>query len=116
VRAANHTLRFGLELALLASLAYWAWWELGGPARWLAAIAAPLPAVAFWGTLLAPKSARRLHDPARLAAEVAVFGAGIAALWRAVGPAWGLASTALIAAHLLLTFVLAQRRPHAQPL
>jgi hypothetical protein len=110
VRVANDVLRFTLELALLAALGFWGWWEFSGVWAWVAAAAAPLAAAAFWGTWLAPKSARRVADPRRLAAEVVAFGAGVAATARAAGAAWAIAFGALVALHLALTFALGQRR------
>lgn len=68
-RATIHGVRFATELVALA-----AWLsvglELGGPA---VAIVAPAIAAAVWGRWMAPKSAVRLDDPKRLAAEVIFF-------------------------------------------
>jgi hypothetical protein len=80
MRAANLALRFLLELAALAGLAYWGAHTGSGVVRLVLAIAAPLVAAAVWGVWCAPKSARRLPQPARTAVEAAVFGLGAAGL------------------------------------
>jgi len=78
--AAALALRFALELGALAALAYWGAHTGDGIVRVLLAVAAPLAAAALWGIFVAPKSARRLRDPARLAVELIVFGGAAAAL------------------------------------
>jgi len=81
VKALNLGVRFALELCALAALAAWGW-QLGDAAwaRFLLAIAAPLVAAVAWGAWVAPKAARRLPDPARLAVEALVFAGATAAL------------------------------------
>jgi len=111
VRAANDVLRFLLELGLLSAVAYWGWSEGNGWWRWLLVVVAPLAIAAAWGRLLAPKSQVRLTDPWRLVAEIALFGAGTAALVWAGRPAWAAVFGGLTALHLALTFVLGQRSP-----
>jgi hypothetical protein len=82
---ALYTVRFGCELASLA-----AFFVAGLHAGGLAA-ALLLPAVAgfVWGRWMAPKSARRLADPARLVAEIAFFGAAAAGVAAAGHPVAG---------------------------
>jgi hypothetical protein len=85
-------LSFLCELAMVALLAY-AGWRIGSSTatRVVAAIGFPAVAVAVWGRWMAPTSPARLRDPARLLAQVAVFGAVGAALivadrlWLGVG-------------------------------
>ncbi len=76
MRSANLALRFGLELAALAGLAVWGLNATGGVARFGLAIAAMLAGAVVWGIWCAPKSARRLAQPARTVVEAAVFALG----------------------------------------
>lgn len=55
----NLAVRFLLELAALASLAYWGWTQADGGWRYLLAIGLPLLAAVLWGTLAVP------GDPSR---------------------------------------------------
>lgn len=87
LRSINMTLRFILELCLLAALAYWGFQLEGGwPLRLLVGIGAPLLAATVWGLLVAPKAKRRLADPARFVCELVLFIWGSAALWLAGRP------------------------------
>jgi len=107
---ANDGLRFFLELAMLASVAYWGWTEGDGWWRWVLLVLAPLAVAALWGKYLAPKSDARVADPWRLGVEVALFGSATLALVRADAPVWAAVFGGLVAAHLALTFALGQRR------
>jgi hypothetical protein len=84
VKAANLALRFFLELAALAALAYWGW-----GVSWVLAIAAPAAWIALWATFGSPKARVKLPDARRIAFEAIVFGAAAAALWAAGQPVWG---------------------------
>ncbi len=64
-------LRFGCELAALAAFVWW-----GGP--FLGVLVAVGVAI-FWGAFIGPKSSRRLADPWRFAAELAIFAGATAA-------------------------------------
>jgi hypothetical protein len=109
MRYANDGLRFFLELAALASLAYWGFAEQDGIAQWLVGLGAPLAAATVWGTFVAPKASRPTVDPVRLVPEVGVFGAGVAALFAADQATLAVVLAALVAMHLALTFALGQR-------
>jgi hypothetical protein len=106
---ANDGLRFLLELAALAALAYWDFAEFDGVAQWVLGLGAPLLAAGVWGTFVAPKASRPTVDPVRLLLEVAVFGSGVAALLAAGSAALALVFAALVVVHLALTFALGQR-------
>jgi hypothetical protein len=108
VRYANDALRFFLELAALASLAYWGA-TVDSPLWPLFGLAAPLLLAVFWGTYMSPKASRPLHDPVRLGAEIAAFGIAALALLARDHDGLGLALAAAAAVHLALTFVFAQR-------
>jgi hypothetical protein len=91
--------RFLLELALLAVLA---WWGFGLDAplalRIAAGLAAPAVALAVWSRWIAPRAERRLADPLRLAVEGVLWLAGAGALWVAWRPR---AAVAFLAAALV---------------
>jgi glucose uptake protein GlcU len=81
MRAANLALKFLLELAALASFGYAAY--VATPNGLLAAavaVLAPLAGAAIWGIFAAPKSTRRLRDPALLIFETLFFAAAALAL------------------------------------
>ena len=80
VRATNLLIKFGLELAALASFAYWGATRHGAAASTTIAIAGPLTAAGLWGVLAAPNSGRRLPTPARIPFELSVFALATAAL------------------------------------
>jgi hypothetical protein len=112
---ANDGLRFLLELAMLASLAYWGFAEHDGAVQWLLGLGAPLLVAVVWGAFVAPKASRPTTDPVRLLLEVALFGSGVAALVAAERTALALVFAALVAAHLGLTFALGQRPARPAP-
>ena len=106
LKATNEAFRFLLELALLAAVSYSA--GTVGSAVWLQivlAIAAPCAVAAVWGAWVAPRAARRLADPARLAVEVALFVAGGSALAVAGEVALGVALAVLGVANAVLVRV-----------
>jgi hypothetical protein len=80
MKAANLALRFLLELAALAGLAYWGAHTGSAVVKVLLAIVAPLLAAIVWGLFAAPKAARRLPRGPRVAVEAAVFGLAAAGL------------------------------------
>ncbi len=102
-RAANLLLRFLLELAALAALAYWGFstgTTLLGDL--ILGAGAPLVAAVVWGTWAAPKSARRLRGGALLVVQLAVLGAGAAALVAAEEPGLGAAMAVLVVVNAAL--------------
>src|ERR1700751_4678316 len=72
MRSANLLLKFGLELAALAALAYWASTLQGVAVSVAVAVAAPLGAAVLWGVFAAPSSSRRLETAARIPFELTV--------------------------------------------
>jgi Protein of unknown function (DUF2568) len=81
LKSANVVLRFLLELCALAALAYWgatAKVQLAG--RIALAIGIPLIAAVVWALVVAPRAPVDLGSGARLAVELLVFAAAIAAL------------------------------------
>jgi hypothetical protein len=80
LKTANLGVRFLLELAALAALAYWG--SQTGPlaVSIVLAIAAPLAGAVLWGIFAAPKSLHRLRGARRLIVEIPFFGAAAAGL------------------------------------
>jgi hypothetical protein len=60
-----HGVRFACEIAAVVAVVWWGWPVLG--------IVLGLAVIAAWGLWAAPKSARRLPDPARLLVELVIF-------------------------------------------
>jgi hypothetical protein len=83
LRTANAGLRFLLELAMLAGVAWWGWHEWG----WWAAIALPLAFAVVWGSFLSPKARWTIPTAARFALELVVFASAGAAYYGAAGAA-----------------------------
>jgi hypothetical protein len=85
----NLALRFLLELAGLAALAYWGW-AWGDPWRWPLAIGLPMVAAIIWATFRTPgdqtanqKAPVPVHGIIRLSIEMTFFGLAIVALFTA---------------------------------
>ncbi len=80
MRNLNLVFRFILELTVLAAL-----FLLGTSitdefiAQVVLGIGLPLLVIIVWGLFVAPRSVRRLPDPARLGLELVVFGSGVLA-------------------------------------
>lgn len=90
----NLALRFGLELAALAALAYWGFKRDHIILRWVLAIGLPLVAAALWGVFAVPGDPSRSGNTVvptpgslRLFLELAFFGASVAVLHHA-GARW----------------------------
>ena len=81
LRSVNLAVRLLCEVGLLIALAIWGF-QVGSEiaVKLLLGLGAPLLAAVIWGLWVAPASRRRLADPARLAVEVLLFAAGVAAL------------------------------------
>lgn len=77
-RAVALTVRFLLELALLAGAAHLTWTVTPGWLRWPAAAASVVVIGVVWGLFLSPKASIRLTPAATLALEAALFiGVGV---------------------------------------
>ncbi len=88
------TLRFLLELALLAGVGVLAWSLAPGWSSWPAAILAIAVVGTVWGLFLSPKARVTLSQPAAVAIEAVLFvgtGAGL------IGIGFGVAAVAGIA-------------------
>lgn len=110
----NDVVRFLLELVTLGAVAWWGF-DRGGVGGVALGLALPVVVAFGWVTFINPNGRALLRDPARLFAEVLVFGGGVAAL-AGVGASEAAVVVAAIAlVHLGLTFPLDQRagRPRA---
>ena len=83
--------RFACEIGAVVAAAVWGADVTDGAVSVIVAVVAALSACAVWGLWVAPKSPRRLADPARAGVELVVFGAAVAALCVAGHVAWGVA-------------------------
>jgi hypothetical protein len=86
LKASNLALKFLLELAAFAALAYWGATVGEGAVAVLLAVAAPAVAIALWAIFAAPKSQRRLPRAARVTFELGVFALAALALLAAGSP------------------------------
>lgn len=97
VAAANLAVKFLLELAAFALLAYWGAVTGSGFGAVALALAAPVVMIAVWGTFAAPRAPRRLAAPARIPLELGVF---------ALAGAAGFAAGATVAATIFAVIAL----------
>ncbi|MBA3826200.1 MAG: YrdB family protein [Ktedonobacterales bacterium] len=80
-RNANLALAFLLELAMLASLAYWGFHATQNPVlKGVLGVGVPLLVIVFWGAFMAPRSPRHLTGMAYLIAQFVIFGLAVAGL------------------------------------
>lgn len=92
------TVRFLIELALLAGAGMLAWTLLPGGWRWAGALVAVGVVGTIWGLFLSPRARIRLRSPAPLLLEAALFlgvGAGLIAVGQVVPAVVGVAIWAL---------------------
>ena len=101
---ANLALRFVLELAALAALAYWGFHTATSPSGdVILGLGAPLAAAVVWGVWAAPKSDKKRLTGWRLTTvQLAVLGSGAVALVAAGQPALGAGMAALILVNAVL--------------
>ncbi|NLF13672.1 MAG: YrdB family protein [Anaerolineaceae bacterium] len=110
LQAVNLALRFFLELAALAAMAYWGWTTHEGAPRFLWTIGLPVVAAALWGIFRVP------NDPGpapvavpgrvRLLLEALFFGGAVVLLVRAGQPV----AAGILAALLVIHYVAAHQR------
>lgn len=65
IATSNLALRFVLELAGLAALAYAGFQSFDDPVRWLTAVAVPLALAGFWAFVVAPNATNGLRPGVR---------------------------------------------------
>jgi hypothetical protein len=115
LRAGNLVLRFVLELAALAALAYWGF-HTGHTAiaDVVLGLGAPLVAAVVWGVFAAPNSARRLRGGALVAVQSAVFAAAAVGLAAAGQPVLAIVFALVVAVNSVLLRVLGDEWPGAR--
>jgi hypothetical protein len=80
MRNLNLVFRFVLEMVVLVALFLWGVSVSSELIiQVILGLGAPAVVVVVWGLFVAPKAARRLPDPQRLAVEIVIFGAAVLA-------------------------------------
>ena len=90
MRTGNLVLKFLLELAAVASLAYWGAHIGTGAIPVVVAVVAPLLMVLVWARYAAPRATRRLPMRWRIPLELSIFALAALALVAAGQPLLGL--------------------------
>jgi hypothetical protein len=89
-------LAFVCELAMVAAFAVVGWQLTSSlPLQVVLAVALPVASAGIWAIWMAPTSARRLANPARLIAEIGLFAVSGAALGAVGHAGWGLTMAAV---------------------
>jgi hypothetical protein len=110
LRAVSAGLRFLLELAGLAAVAYWGVTVGDGLLQQVSlAVGAVVLLAGVWGLFVAPKAGRRLGDPLRLVVELVVFGVAVGALLSVGAVVVGLVFGVLVVVSEVTVWVLGQR-------
>lgn len=105
----NLLLSFLLELVLLFLVGYWGFHIGEKPLlNYMLALALPVVVAVIWGIWAAPKSARRLKNPAREMLKLALFFAGAGLAYLAEKPAWAVLFVVAVAANAVFAFQLKQ--------
>jgi hypothetical protein len=86
VRTANLALKFLLELAAIAALAYWGATAADGVLAVVLAVGAPALFIVLWGRFAAPRAAHRLPSRSRIPFELGLFALAALALVLARSP------------------------------
>jgi hypothetical protein len=73
LRAGNLALKFGVELAAIASLAYWGASLDGSLLSAVMIVLAPAAMIALWGRFAAPRASRRLSLRKRIPFELTIL-------------------------------------------
>lgn len=113
----NLALRFVLEIAALAALAFWGW-AWGSPWRWPLAILLPLVAMAVWGVFRVPgDSGGSQNEPPvavpgilPLAIELVLFGSAVAALLTAQANSRATVFAVVLAIVVIVHYVISWNR------
>ena len=101
LRDANLALRFLLELAALAAVAWWGW-----TVSLALAIVLPLAVAVAWGMFVSPKARFRVSRPVWYALQVVIFGGAAVALASAWSALAGVVFALVAAANLALLALL----------
>ncbi len=104
VRVVNLALKFGVELAAIASLGYWGASLDGSLPSVVMMLLAPAAMIALWGRFAAPKASRRLSLSTRIPFELTILLlAAFALLAAGVAAVAAVIASAVVLNALLLT-------------
>ncbi len=107
VKAANDAIRFLVELAALAAIAYWGFHEHSSwVLKLVLGVGGPVLTAAAWGLWMAPQSKRRAPEGYRALLEAVIFGAATAALFASGVVALGVAFGVVAAVNTVLDHAL----------
>lgn len=106
LKAGNLALKFGVELAAIASLGYWGASLDSSVLSVVMMVLTPAAMIALWGTFAAPRASRRLSLTARIPVELTLLLLAAVALLAAgeVGLAAVMAGAVVLNALLLTAF------------
>jgi Protein of unknown function (DUF2568) len=108
VRAANLALKFLLELAAIAALAYWGATVGEGVVSVILALGVSALFIVLWGRFAAPRSAHRLPARSRIPFELGLFALAALALVLAGSPLLAAAFAVLVVVNAALLTVFDQ--------
>jgi hypothetical protein len=108
VGGANLALKFLLELAAIAALAYWGATSTDGVLAVLLAILAPALFIVLWARFAAPRSDHRLPARSRVPFELGLFALAAVALAVARAPVLAAAFAVLVVVNAALLTVFDQ--------
>lgn len=107
----NLAVRFLLELAALAAMAYWGWSQHSGPLRFLFAIGVPVLAAILWFGFAVPEDPSRsgkapvpVPGTVRIVLELAIFGFAAWALYDAGKPTVGIILAIAVIIHYAVSY------------
>ncbi len=104
LRAGNLALKFGVELAAIASLGYWGASLDGALLSAAMMVLAPATMIALWGSFAAPKASRRLPRSGRIPLELTMLlGAALALLAAGEDSLAAIVATVVVLNALLLS-------------
>ncbi len=107
LKGINLTVRFLLELCMLASVGYWGFTTHSGWAlKILFGIGLPVLIALIWGVFMAPRSSRRLSGVPFTVMDIILLGSGAVALYASglVNLAWIYAAVLIISEVLRLVW------------
>lgn len=111
MKAANDAVRFLVELAVLAAIAYWGFHDHSSlAAKLVLGAGGPALVASIWAIWMAPQSDRRASERVRVVLEVAIFGSATAALALSIGATSAIIFAVLAVISALLDHTLARPR------
>lgn len=109
IKPINLLVSFLLELGLLALAGYWGFQTgEGHPVKYVYAIALPAIIGLLWGIWAAPKSKRRLKNPARTVFKLTMMALAVFFAYDTGHPIWALTFAVITAVNVSLAYLLTQ--------